>query len=298
MIAVDWGTSSLRAYRLDAAGTVLEQRSAPAGIRTCQGAFESVLAERLEGWDDGLVVMAGMIGSRNGWLEVPYVDCPAGLDEIAAGLRDVAASSLPGRRILIAPGLSQRPQAGAPEVMRGEETQLLGLVAELAGDGPHTVVLPGTHSKWATVSDGRVVAFRTAMTGELYAVLTQHSLLGALMQQAAGVLVDDGSAFDLGVQASDAAGGLLNHLFGVRTRALFGELAAAQLPSYLSGLLIGHELQGLLGGVGAVHLIGSEALLRQYRRALTLRNVRAQAHGEALTARGLYLLARARRLVP
>ena len=157
--------------------------------------------------------------------------------------------------------------------------------------------LPGTHSKWATVTNGRIVAFRTAMTGELYAVLTQHSLLGALMEQAGGVLVDDGSAFDLGVQASDAAGGLLNHLFGVRTRALFGELAPAQLPSYLSGLLIGHELQGLLAGAGPVHLIGGESLLHRYRRALTLRRVDAQAHGEALAARGLYLLARAGRLM-
>ncbi len=297
MIAVDWGTSSLRAYRLDAAGAVLEQRSSPAGIRSCHGAFESVLAEQVTAWDDGLIVMAGMIGSRNGWLEVPYVACPAGLNEIAAGLREVAASSLPGRRILIAPGLSHRPPTGAPEVMRGEEAQLLGLAGELPGDGPHTVVLPGTHSKWAAVTDGRIVAFRTAMTGETYAVLTQHSLLGALMEQAAGALVDDGSAFDLGVQASGAAGGLLNHLFGVRTRALFGELAPAQLPSYLSGLLIGHELQGLLAGAGPVHLIGSEALLRRYRRALALRSVSALAHGEALAARGLYLLARAGRLV-
>jgi 2-dehydro-3-deoxygalactonokinase len=296
MIAVDWGTSSLRAYRLDAAGAVLEQRSAPAGIRACEGAFESVLAEQVNGWDDELIVMAGMIGSRNGWLEVPYVACPAGLDEIAAGLREVAASSLPGRRILIAPGLSYRPPEGAPEVMRGEETQILGLLGALAVNEQHGIGLPGTHSKWATVKSGRIVAFQTAMTGELYAVLTQHSLLGALMEQAAGALVDDGSAFDLGVQAGNAAGGLLNHLFGVRTRALFGELAPPQLPSYLSGLLIGHELRGLQAGTGPLHLIGSDALLRQYRRALALRGVNAQLHGEALAARGLHLLARARGL--
>ena len=296
MIAVDWGTSSLRAYRLDASGAVIEQRSAPAGIRACQGAFESVLAEQLHGWSDELIVMAGMIGSRNGWLEVPYVACPAGLDQIAAGLRAVVANNLPGRRIMIAPGLSHRAQAGAPEVMRGEETQLMGLVGDLPGEGPHRLGLPGTHSKWVTVRGGHIIAFQTAMTGELYAVLTQHSLLGALMEQAAGVLVDDGSAFDLGVQASNAAGGLLNHLFGVRTRGLSGELAPAQLPSYLSGLLIGHELQGLLAGAGPVHLIGSQTLLRQYRRALALRNVNAQLHDEALAARGLYLLARAGRL--
>jgi 2-dehydro-3-deoxygalactonokinase len=235
--------------------------------------------------------MAGMIGSRNGWLEVPYVACPAGLGEIAAGLREVAAASLAGRRVLIVPGLSHQPSASAPEVMRGEETQLLGLLDDLRDAGPHTVGLPGTHSKWATVSGGRIVGFHTAMTGELYAVLTQHSLLGALMAREAGALVDDGSAFELGLQASQAPGGLLNHLFGVRTRALFGELAAAQLPSYLSGLLIGHELQGLPPGASPVHLIGSEALLRPYQRALAWRGVAAHLHGEALAARGLHRIA-------
>ncbi len=298
MIAVDWGTSSLRAYQLDRAGAVLEQRSAAAGIRSCQGAFDAVLAEHLKGWDDPLIVMAGMIGSRNGWLEVPYVACPAGVDEIAAGLREVVASGLPGRRIVIAPGLSHRPEAGAPEVMRGEETQLLGLLPELAVDASHTVCLPGTHSKWATLNGGRIVAFRTAMTGELYAVLSQHSLLGALMERVGDALVDDGTAFERGVSASQEAGGLLNHLFGVRTWALFGELAPAQLPSYLSGLLIGHELQGLPPSAGPVHLIASQALLRQYQRALALRQVQTQPHGEALAARGLYLLARAGGLAP
>ena len=296
MIAVDWGTSSFRAYRLDASGAVLERRSTAAGLIACQGRFEPMLAQQLDGWGDELVVMAGMIGSRNGWREVPYVACPAGLDEIAAGLLGVVAKSLPGRRIFIAPGLSHRPEAGAPEVMRGEETQLLGLFAELPGAGPYTVCLPGTHSKWATVGAGRVSAFHTAMTGELYAVLKQHSLLGALMDDDAGAADEDAPAFELGVRTSADAGGLLSHLFSVRTRGLFGELSTTQLPSYLSGLLIGHELHGLLGGAQQVHLIGSEALVQRYRRALALRGVGVQVHGEALVARGLHRLAVAARL--
>ncbi len=298
MIAVDWGTSSLRAYRLDAAGAVLELRSAAVGLLACQGRFEAVLAQQLDGWDDGPIVMAGMIGSRNGWHEVPYVACPAGLDEIAAGMHEVSAASLPGRRIFIAPGLSNRPASGLPEVMRGEETQLLGLLDDLPGDGPHTLCLPGTHSKWATASAGRIGAFHTAMTGELYAVLTQHSLLGALMDRDAGAALDDEAAFALGVTTSRQPGGLPNHLFSVRTRGLFGELSAAQLPSYLSGLLIGHELQGLLSAAQRVHLIGGEALLRRYRRALALHGIEARAHGEALAARGLHRLARAGGLLP
>jgi 2-dehydro-3-deoxygalactonokinase len=300
MIAVDWGTSSFRAYRLDTSGAVLEQRSAPAGLLACQGNFEAVLTEQMSGWPDGLIVMAGMIGSRSGWLEVPYAACPAGLAEIAAGMREVAAAALPGRRIFIAPGLNHRPDSAAPEVMRGEETQLLGLAGELPGDGPHTVCLPGTHSKWASVSAGLVVAFRTAVTGELYAVLKQHSLLGALMSHEndeSGTANDADAAFDIGVQTSRNAGGLLNHLFSVRTRGLFGELSATQLPSYLSGLLIGYELHGLLAGAQQVHLIGSEALAARYRRALVASGVAVQVHGEALVARGLHRLAQARGLV-
>jgi 2-dehydro-3-deoxygalactonokinase len=298
MIAVDWGTSSFRAYRLDAAGAVREQRSAALGLLDCHGRFEAVLAQQLADWSDELIVMAGMIGSRNGWHEVPYVACPAGLDEIAAGMHEMNAASLPGRRIFIVPGLCDRPATSAPEVMRGEETQLLGLVHDLSGDGPHTLCLPGTHSKWATAGAGRIETFHTAMTGELYAVLTRHSLLGALMDHAAGAALDDEAAFALGVATSREPGGLPNHLFSVRTRGLFGELSAAQLPSYLSGLLIGHELRGLLGPVRHVHLIGSEALLQRYQRALALQGVSAEAHGEALTARGLYRLARAGRLIP
>ena len=296
MIAVDWGTSSLRAYRLDAAGAVLEQRSAAAGLLACQGKFESMLAQQLAGWSDELIVMAGMIGSRNGWREVPYVACPAELGDIAAGLLCVAADGLPGRRVFIAPGLRHSPVAGAPEVMRGEETQLIGLLESLPGAGPHTVCLPGTHSKWATVGGGRISGFRTAMTGELYAVLKQHSLLGALMDQGDGAVNEDAQAFELGVRTSGDAGGLLSHLFSVRTLGLFGELSSVQLPSYLSGLLIGHELQGLLAGAKQVHLIGGEALARRYRCALALRGVDAHVHGEALAARGLYRLAVAARL--
>ena len=137
MIAVDWGTSSFRAYRLDATGVVREQRSAAAGLLSCQGQFGAVLAQQLDGWNDPLVLMAGMVGSRSGWREVPDVACPAGQDEIAAGLCELDATALPGKRVFIVPGVSQRAAEGAPDVMRGEETQLLGLLDALSGAGPH-----------------------------------------------------------------------------------------------------------------------------------------------------------------
>jgi 2-dehydro-3-deoxygalactonokinase len=294
MIAVDWGTSSLRAYRLGHDAEVLEQRSAAAGLIACHGNFEAVLAQQLAGWDDATIVMAGMIGSRNGWHEVPYVECPAGAELIAAGMREVAATGFSGRRIFIAPGVCHRPAGGTPEVMRGEEVQLLGLVDRLAGSGPHTLCLPGTHSKWATLEQGRITGFRSAMTGELYAVLTQHSLLGASMQPDAG---DEPAAFARGLATARSAGGLPSHLFSVRTLDLFGELTPAQAPSYLSGLLIGHELEGLAPHAGRVHLIGSAALTQRYERALRARGIEPVVHSDALSARGLHRLARQRGLV-
>lgn len=297
MIAVDWGTTSFRAYRLDASGAVREQRSAAAGLLACDGRFGAVLAQQLEGWDDTLVLMAGMVGSRSGWREVPYVACPAGLDELAAGIFELEGAALPGRRVGIVPGVSQRGAGTAPDVMRGEETQVLGLLDRLPGAGPHTVCLPGTHSKWVQVRDGRIVGLRTAMTGELYALLRRHSLLAALMPAAMEDDGDDAEAFAQGVAASAADGGLAHQLFGVRTRGLFGALPPSGAPSFLSGLLIGHELRALRPATDAlVHLVGGTALTARYMRALQALGATAQVHGEDLSAAGLWRIAAARGL--
>jgi 2-dehydro-3-deoxygalactonokinase len=290
MIAVDWGTSSLRAYRLSSEGAVLEQRNTDAGVLASQGHFEAVLAKIVHGWPEATVWMAGMIGSRSGWQEVPYVACPAGFAAVAAGMRQVAAPALPGRRVFIVPGVSDAVASQHPEVMRGEETQVLGLADQLGTEGRHVICLPGTHSKWVTWSDGGIVSLRTAMTGELYALLRRHSLLAALMP-AVGEDVDDADAFARGVTDSQRGGVLGNHLFAVRTHGLFGTLAPAVAPSYLSGLLIGHELQGLLPAHRpSVHLIGDAALVQRYRRALALLDVAAATHAPDLCARGLFLL--------
>ena len=297
MIAIDWGTSSFRAYRLDAIGGVREQRSTAAGLLACGGKFEAVLVREIAGWDDPVIVMAGMIGSRNGWHEVPYVACPAGMAEVVAGLREIDVAQLPGRRVLIAPGVVHHGAGKPPEVMRGEETQLLGLIDRL-GDGGHTLCLPGTHSKWVQLEGGRIVTLRTAMTGELYALLRKQSLLAALMPASVDDDGDDADAFARGVIASAGDGGLANHLFGVRTQGLFGTLGPGAAPSYLSGLLIGHELRALLPASPAdVHLIGGLALQQRYARALALLGVTPRVHGEELAARGLYRLALARGLV-
>ena len=230
MIAIDWGTTSFRAYRLDVRGAILETRCAPKGILSVStGGFAAVLDEQIRGWNERPVVMSGMIGSRQGWREAPYVPCPAGFDEIAAALREVR------KGVWVVPGVSCRDDAGVPDVMRGEETQVLG--AERDG----LFCLPGTHSKWVEVRGGRIERFSSAMTGEVYAVLKSHSILGRMMEEGK----PDTGAFRHGVERSGERGGLLHHLFGVRTKGLMGELDAGASPSYLSGLLIGHEIRAV-----------------------------------------------------
>ncbi|KGK58803.1 2-dehydro-3-deoxygalactonokinase [Xanthomonas arboricola] len=292
MIAVDWGTSSLRAYLLDATGAVLEQRRGSDGILACQGRFAEVLTRLIAGWD-GPLLLSGMIGSRNGWVEQPYLPCPAGTAALAQAMRS-EDDLLPGRTLWFVPGVSTGEHDGVPDVMRGEETQLVGLIAAL-GDGEHVACLPGTHSKWARIANGQLTDFATVMTGELYAVLRQHSILGKLMDDDHAEL--DAAAFLQGVDRSADAGGLSHHLFGTRTLGLFERLSSAALPSYLSGLLIGHELREHRGDHAIVHLVGSPALAQRYALALQHLGVQSQLHPEDLAAAGLFALARQRGLV-
>lgn len=261
MIAVDWGTSSLRAYRLDARGGIVESRASDRGIlKVPPGQFPGVLESEISDWAEEPIVMSGMVGSRQGWSEAPYVACPAGFDEIAGKLHEVRWGK---RRAWIVPGVSCRN--GVPDVMRGEETQILGCGAQ------GTICLPGTHSKWVEVRDGRIERFSTAMTGEVYAVLKQHSILGRMMEE--GAL--DAAAFRQGVERSGEAGGLLHHLFGVRTRGLMGELGPAASASYLSGILIGHELRAI--ETRKFGLLGAPQLAELYARAAAALGIRTEA---------------------
>jgi len=289
VIAVDWGTSSFRAYRVAADGAVLERRSAPLGIMQIEGGrFAQALDSQVQDWlaaGEAPVVMCGMIGSRQGWKEAPYVACPAAPEDIAQHLVEVTWGAR--RRAWLAPGLSSRDEGGVPDVMRGEETQLLGVLDELPPAA--WICLPGTHSKWVEIRGGKIARFRTHMTGEVFAVMKAHSILGRMMPDAAL----DAHWFGAGVQRARAAGGMLHHLFGVRARGLFGELPEAGASSYLSGILIGHELLSIPDSAQAgVYLLGSPELERLYRRALEQLGRPSVSLDPDAAVRGLIRLAR------
>lgn len=296
LVAIDWGTSSLRGARLDASGAVLEEQSFHRGILSvAPGAFAAVFEECFGTWmraEKTLCLISGMAGSQQGWLEAPYCACPAGFDEVAQKLAWVDSVDWVGPgRIAIVPGLSCEHQ-GTPDVMRGEEVQVFGAL-QLTGLRDGLFVLPGTHSKWAEVQGGRIVSFRTCMTGEFYALLSQHSLLARTI--AANAPFDD-NAFADGVAYALQGSSLLNTAFSTRTLALFGRQSAQALSSYLSGLVIGEELrsQAPAAGTEAV-LIGSPQLTARYTQALALCHVKSRAFGAQATWAGLHALSASRK---
>jgi 2-dehydro-3-deoxygalactonokinase len=294
LIAIDWGTTSARAYRLDARGRVVDKRSAPLGVQKIAAdgfpaALDALLGDAVDA--DVPLIACGMVGSRQGWIETPYVQCPADLAAVAAALTPV-----PGRRLAIVPGLVCHDSDRVPDVMRGEETQILGTLDNRRRAASRFVVLPGTHSKWVRVGRGGIEAFATFMTGELYALLHDHSILGRMV--AAGR--PDATAFARGVRASLGHAAALPHdLFSVRTLALTGALAPEGVADYLSGLLLGAEVAAARRwaardavGEGVVTLVGDTALCARYRRALALAGIKATAGPPEAAARGLWRIAR------
>lgn len=285
LVGVDWGTSSLRAARIAGDGRVLDERASARGILTVPaGGFPAVLAQTCGDWLEGgtLCLVSGMAGSRQGWQEAPYCPCPAGFAELGRSLAWIT----PGR-IALVPGLSADHE-GVPDVMRGEEVQVFGALSLLQrADG--VFVLPGTHSKWVHVQDSRVLQFSTFMTGEVYALLRQHSILARTMAADDGPLAEP--AFLRGVRHAQQAGSLLAAAFSARTLALFGTLDAAALPSYLSGLVLGEELRAQRELPGTVTLIGGAALVRRYALALAAVGVQADSLGSEASWRGLWALA-------
>jgi 2-dehydro-3-deoxygalactonokinase len=241
LLLVDWGSTNLRA-KLVIDDRVISSRESADGIRHCRGRDHDEILTALCGDWKAMhpalrVIMSGMVGSREGWREVLYVNTPAGIPDLAAKV--IAVVSRTFGEIFILPGVRRDdPDTDTTDVMRGEETQVAGLLTDLPHDGA-TVCLPGTHSKWVYCRDGRIENFRTFLTGEAFALLTRDSLIGG----SGGAPDPAGPAFERGLELSGKGGGLLHHLFLGRTEMLAGRVDADDLPSLISGVLIGHEVR-------------------------------------------------------
>ena len=258
-IAVDWGTTNRRCHAIDAHGTVIASERDGRGVLSVPpGGFADEVAGIRARLGDLPILCAGMVGSTRGWAVAPYVPCPATIGALAAGLCWVE----PGRTAIV-PGVTTGGGA-APDVMRGEEVQVLGAVA--AGLAPPDALLcqPGTHSKWATVANGAITGFATAMTGELFALLRTHSLLSDHMSGA----VTDGHAFRAGLSLA-AAGTPLTALFGERAGAVLGRTLPSDVAARVSGLLIGQDVAERRLARGApVHILAEPGLGDLYATAV------------------------------
>ena len=295
LIAIDWGSSSFRAYLISAKGEVLDEVVSGDGIGSvAAGAYPATLKRLIGRWlaahPSLPVIASGMVGSRHGWREAAYVPLPAGPRDVASRLTEVEADA---RRVVLAPGLAFAGAASA-DVMRGEETEIFGV----ADSGARLIVLPGSHSKWARVDGDCVVKFTTFVTGELFAALRDHTVAGAFARAAPAKA--PGKAFTLGVERGAAASacqgeaGLLGLLFGARALPLMGRLAEDDTGEYLSGLLIGAEIREgrrLYPGEEP-HVAGAEALVERYLEAFEALCVPARAAPARAAARGLFRIAR------
>ncbi|MEI7785975.1 MAG: 2-dehydro-3-deoxygalactonokinase [Betaproteobacteria bacterium] len=296
LIAVDWGSSSLRAVLMDRQGEILQRRQFEQGVlQVPPGRFEQVFEQHLGDWladSQALCLISGMAGSRQGWREAPYCPCPAGFADLIPRLLWLRP------KLALVPGLHAtylcpegQTAAGQDDVMRGEEIQIFGALA-LAGLSQAELILPGTHSKWVAVREGRVQRFHTFMTGELYALLSQHSILARTLTPTSEL---DEPVFLAAVRLAQQGPGLLAHVFGTRTSALFERLRPEQQASHLSGLLIGEELRAITTHCSAsspLLLVGSAHLTQRYRLALGHLGRACSAIHEEATWAGHLALAR------
>lgn len=293
--AVDWGTSSFRVWLLDAEGAIVaETRSDEGMMKAREIGFSKVLEGHLAKLDAGSdlpVIVCGMAGAKQGWLDAAYVDTPARLDDLIAAA--VPVEGVRNARIL--PGVAQR-DAAKPDVMRGEETQLLGAMGE-AGEGG-LFCLPGTHSKWVEISERTITRFATYMTGDVYAGIAGGTILKLALEGIGKAEPSDPAFADAVLSAMEAPADVTSRLFAVRAGPLLGLVQPSEAPARLSGELIGLELAGArqrFGDISAVRLVGSGYLSDLYAAAFGVAGISAKRI-DADTAVRVGLLGAARAL--
>ena len=295
LIGIDWGTSSLRAFLIGAGGEVLDHISKPLGIMQINdGDFERSFNDLVGPWQQAIdlpIIASGMITSRNGWVETPYVSVPSGVQQLADAL--VTHKTSDGTTITFVTGMTA-DHNGVPDVMRGEETQIIG--ASVLGMSNGIFVMPGTHSKWITLRCDQIVDYSTYMTGEVFAALSKHTILATLMEYAP--FKED--AFRKGCAVGLAEGSnFLHDLFGVRSLPLFGKITGTMVKDYLSGLLIGAEVKGadVAQINGPVTIIGRDDLADRYEIALSIAGLKTNRAPDDIVARGHFMVAQAAGLI-
>ena len=306
LIGLDWGSTNLRAYAIDAAGNIVDRRQSEAGALTLEGesAFDAALVAMVVDWVQlhpaAMLIACGMVGARTGWREAPYVACGAGAElaqqlagmdqqlagmgqRLAAGAISVATSL--GRPLVIVPGI----KSNEPDVMRGEETQIVG--SDVANG---IVVCPGTHSKWVQVSANHIESFATFFTGEMHALIRDYSSVGKALN--AAPTLDDGQSFHLGLSyARTGAASWLHDLFVMRAAVVTGAKSPEQISTVLSGWLLGCEFAAALAiypDTQEISLLASDALVPWYERTGEAFGVKVNAlDSTEATARGLWRVA-------
>ncbi|MCQ3830417.1 2-dehydro-3-deoxygalactonokinase [Microbulbifer elongatus] len=292
VLVCDWGTSSFRLMCVDGAGKIVGQVSTNRGVKNVpQPEMEGYLKAQILAMDgdDLPLLLCGMVGSGIGWYEAPYVACPASRRSLGRNLVKVPDTDLTAWCV---PGVKCVTDLGTAEVMRGEETQVIGWLTQASEQeqAQSTLCLPGTHSKWVQVEGGEICSFSTAFTGELYALLTEHSVLVQEEQQFSS------AAFVAGLAASAQESGLIHQLFNARSRSVLGLQPASASASYLSGLLIGSEVAAVGGKLRRgerIHLICGDSLAVPYGKAMEYFRLPYRHYsGDTFAALGLHAIAR------
>jgi 2-dehydro-3-deoxygalactonokinase len=298
MIAVDWGTTNFRAFLLSQSGEILDRVFARSGLQNIRGQkFEELLMKETLSWRNAHknlpILMSGMVGSRKAWLEVPYLECPVELNQFGHHLSAVGERA----NQWIVPGVSVARDNASFDVMRGEEVQILGTVDPASNDS-RLICLPGTHSKWALVEDGKISNFKTYMTGELFVVLRKYSILGHLMTSAK----PDDQGFAQGYAWGKRPESFLSQIFQTRTQVLAGNLSPKAADSFLSGLLISEEIKAGLSDIEvpnkSITIIANPRIAQQYAKCLAEYDIEAVVmNSDEVTTKGLFQVAQQAKLV-
>lgn len=296
LLAVDWGTSSLRAFTLDRNGQVISRRQKALGIRSIKsGEFEKTFVENclplISDAPETPVLMCGMVGSRLGWKETDYLECPTSLSALSEALQPLQTQIA---NISIVPGLVYRSRTGTIDVIRGEETQVLG--TNLKSKKRKSVCIPGTHSKWCNVESSTITAFTSYLTGELYEILCKNSVISQGIPRDSA---HDAAGFQEGLLRADIGGAMLHEIFGVRTAWLFDTFAPESLPSFLSGLLIGTEVKAALAHSNCdIELLAAGQIAENYQTACAFFGIDVEIRQiEHATTAGLWSIAKQGKLV-